>query len=187
MARNDVTAPLQLSKATIDRVIKRGELATMREIPGSSHKVRMLIGDAAEDSSDTTADRTDSDSAAKTADLSEDGIHTDGSGVTTVRSERRARERSSATSVNALMTQSGATRNCYGISAQPTEHDCLGQGIPGRGHRHHNPAPELVAFREEPYLIDRKLTALTALKPGNCANQGSRASPHPSIDSGVRP
>ena len=58
LSRHEAAARLQVSEATIDRMIKRGELATEKETQGSRYKVWVLMGDDTEDSSVWTGDQT---------------------------------------------------------------------------------------------------------------------------------
>ena len=49
VTRHAAAARLQVSEATIDRMIKRGELAAEKEAQGSGYKVWVLMGDDTED------------------------------------------------------------------------------------------------------------------------------------------
>ena len=52
VTRKEATARLNVSKSTLDRMIKRGELTTETEQHGHRHTVWVLMDDAAEDISD---------------------------------------------------------------------------------------------------------------------------------------
>ena len=60
VTRKDAAAKLNVSKSTLDRMIKRGELTTETEQHGHRHTVWVLMDDATEDiSDDSTGDITD--------------------------------------------------------------------------------------------------------------------------------
>ena len=52
--RNEAAAKLDVSKSTLDRMIKRGELTTETEQHGLRHTVWVLMDDASEDSTGNT-------------------------------------------------------------------------------------------------------------------------------------
>ena len=57
VTRKEAAARLNVSKSTLDRMIKRGELATEKELHGQHHTVWILMDDAVEDiSGDSTGD-----------------------------------------------------------------------------------------------------------------------------------
>ena len=57
VTRNEAAAKLKVSKSTLDRMIKRGELTTETEQHGHRHTVWVLMDDATEDiSEDFTGD-----------------------------------------------------------------------------------------------------------------------------------
>ena len=59
VTRKDAVAKLNVSKSTLDRMIKRGELTTETEQHGRRHTVWVLMDDATEDiSDDSTRDIT---------------------------------------------------------------------------------------------------------------------------------
>ena len=99
LSRHEAAARLQVSEATIDRMIKRGELATEKETQGSRYKVWVLMGDDTEDSSVSTGDQTvlhPADKSTetglyttdKTAVPSEASVYTNGSEVVALSTER---------------------------------------------------------------------------------------------------
>ena len=99
VTRHDAAARLQVSEATIDRMIRRRELATEKEAQGSRYKVWVLMGDDTEDSPVSTGDQTDLhtgdrtvetalDTVDKTAGTSEDSVYTSGEEVAALWTER---------------------------------------------------------------------------------------------------
>ena len=99
VSRHDAAARLQVSEATIDRMIKRGQLATEKEVQGSRYKVWVLMGDDTEDSHVSTPDltglhngdktvTTGLDTTEKAAATSEGSVYTDGDVIAVLRSER---------------------------------------------------------------------------------------------------
>ena len=99
VSRHDAATRLQVSEATIDRMIKRGELATEKEVQGSRYKVWVLMGDDTEDLPFSPPDQTDLhngdktvatglDTTAKTADASEGSVYINGDVIAALRSER---------------------------------------------------------------------------------------------------
>ena len=52
VTRKDAAAKLNVSKSTLDRMIKRGELTTETQQHGHRHTVWVLMDDATEDISD---------------------------------------------------------------------------------------------------------------------------------------
>ena len=99
LSRHEAAARLQVSEATIDRMIKRGELATEKEPQGSRYKVWVLMGDDTEDPSVSTGDQTGFHPADKsieaglyttdkTAAPSEASVDINGSEVVALRTER---------------------------------------------------------------------------------------------------
>ncbi len=58
VTRKEATARLNISKSTLDRMIKKGELATETEQHGQRHTVWVLMDDEIEDISDDSAGNT---------------------------------------------------------------------------------------------------------------------------------
>ena len=58
VTRKDAAAKLNVSKSTLDRMIKRGELTTETEQHGHRHTVWVLMDDATEDISDDSTGNT---------------------------------------------------------------------------------------------------------------------------------
>ena len=54
VTRNEAAAKLNISKSTLDRMIKRGELITETERHGHRHTVWVLLDDDVEDISEVT-------------------------------------------------------------------------------------------------------------------------------------
>ncbi len=59
VTRKEAAARLNISKSTLDRMIKRGELTTETEQHGHRHTVWILMDDATEDISDVPTGNTD--------------------------------------------------------------------------------------------------------------------------------
>ena len=58
VTRNEAAAKLKVSKSTLDRMIKRGELTTETEQHGLRHTVWVLMDDASEDSTEDSTGNT---------------------------------------------------------------------------------------------------------------------------------
>ena len=58
ITRNEAAARVKVSKSTLDRMIKRGELTTETEQHGHRHTVWVLVDDATEDISDDSTGNT---------------------------------------------------------------------------------------------------------------------------------
>ena len=58
VTRNEAAARLKLSKSTLDRMIKRGELTTETEQHGQRHTVWVLMDDAIEDIAEVSTGNT---------------------------------------------------------------------------------------------------------------------------------
>ena len=56
VTRNEATARLKVSKSTLDRMIKRGELVTETEQHGQRHTVWILMDDETEDIAEVSTD-----------------------------------------------------------------------------------------------------------------------------------
>ena len=58
LSRKEAAAKLRVSKSTLDRMIKKGELATETEQRGHRHTVWVLMDDDAEDTAEVFTDNT---------------------------------------------------------------------------------------------------------------------------------
>ena len=58
VTRNEAAARLKVSKSTLDRMIKRGDLATEEEQHGLRHTVWVLMDDVVEDTNENTTGNT---------------------------------------------------------------------------------------------------------------------------------
>ena len=58
VTRKEAAARLKVSKSTLDRMIKRGELATETEQHGHRHTVWVLLDDDTEDTNEVSTDNT---------------------------------------------------------------------------------------------------------------------------------
>ena len=58
VTRNEAAARLKVSKSTLDRMIKRGELTTETEQHGHRHTVWVLMDDDIEDTAEVSTDNT---------------------------------------------------------------------------------------------------------------------------------
>ena len=58
LSRTDAAAKLRVSKSTLDRMIKRGELATETEQRGHRHTVWVLMDDDVEDTAEVSSENT---------------------------------------------------------------------------------------------------------------------------------
>ena len=58
VTRNEAAARLKVSKSTLDRMIKRGELTTEMEQHGHRHTVWVLMDDAIEDTAEDSTENT---------------------------------------------------------------------------------------------------------------------------------
>ena len=96
LSRHEAAARLQVSEATIDRMIRRGELATEKESQGSRYKVWVIMS---EDSFVSTGAQTGLNTADKsvetglpmvdeTVDTAEPSVYTNGDEVVALRTER---------------------------------------------------------------------------------------------------
>ena len=96
LSRHEAAARLQVSEATIDRMIRRGELATEKESQGSRYKVWVVMS---EDSFVSTGAQTGLNTAGKsvetglpmvdeTVDTAEPSVYTNGDEVVALRTER---------------------------------------------------------------------------------------------------
>ena len=96
LSRHEAAARLQVSEATIDRMIRRGELATEKESQGSRYKVWVVMS---EDSFVSTGAQTGLNTADKsvetglpmvdeTVDTAEPSVYTNGDEVVALRTER---------------------------------------------------------------------------------------------------
>ena len=99
LSRHEAAARLQVSEATIDRMIKRGELATEKESQGSRYKVWVVMSEDTEDSFVSTGAQTGLNTTDKsvetglpmvdeTVDPPEPSVYTNGDEVVALRTER---------------------------------------------------------------------------------------------------
>ena len=86
MTRHGAAARLAVSEATIDRMIKRGDLATEREPQGTRYKVWVLVDDDA-DTPVETGDQAEMHYAEKTVETSGIPVYTNGNDMTALRTE----------------------------------------------------------------------------------------------------
>jgi hypothetical protein len=86
MTRHEAAARLAVSEATIDRMIKRGDLATEKEPQGTRYKVWVLVDDDAETPVET-GDQAEMHSAEKTVETSGIPVYTNGNDMTALRTE----------------------------------------------------------------------------------------------------
>ena len=92
VTRQEAAGRLQVSEATIDRMIKRGELKTEKESQGSRYKVWVLMGDDTEEppvsASGYTGLSNGVDRSETGLDTTEGSVYTNEDSVAALRSER---------------------------------------------------------------------------------------------------
>ena len=148
MTRHEAAARLAVSEATIDRMIKRGDLATEREPQGTRYKVWVLVDDDADIPVETGA-QAEMHYAEKIVETSGTPVYTNGNDMTALRTEVGAlREAGGVPQETLGRLRMAVSRTTATAQAQSREHGGVDQGAPPTRHQRPHAAPTLVALWE---------------------------------------